>query len=194
MQGLNPIFTVLEAYWWQLQERREKDAERLGVKPALVPLRKSFEPFKIPEVLPHITLLELDENNVMHSRLVGSGLENVVPVLPKRLSLAISPVDVWHGFVKPHKTLFETPCGLRFENHTVLSNRQSFIMNRFSLPFADLDGRIKYVISASMPDEKFITRPSMTTEVVHLTVKTLFYVDLGYGVPATDSASTGSVA
>lgn len=184
MPETKKLFSSLEDYWWYLQKHRRQYAEKQGLQPALVPLRKSFDPMQIPSVLPFVSLLERMEDGKTVVRLRGTELEQLLPKAgPNDDVESLVSSEQWLSFVKLHDAVLTQPCALYLDNRITLHSGLTFNAQRISLPLADRTGQVRFVINVGIPERHYASSPLQNMQVASIKILSIAYRDIGYGVP-----------
>lgn len=178
------MFSDLENYWWQLQKSNKSGAVDAGWGDLSVPQRSSFNPMDIPGLLPNIYLAELKSRYELHVRLSGTVLDRELPLdSSSRNAFDNYDKDQWEFYADMHANICRQPCGAYYSREVTMSNGESFMMARNSLPLADEQGVNRYIVGVicavteeMMPFQKDIA-------FTHSSRKEFHYIDLGFGVP-----------
>lgn len=184
MPETNKLFSSLEEYWWFLQKHRRQNAELLSLEPVSVPYRKSFNPMKIPSILPFISLMEKTLDGKMVLRLRGTELEQILPkVNPDHDMKTLIQDEKWSGFIKLHDCVTTHPCSLHLHNRIKLASGVEFMAERISFPMADKTGQVRFIINVGIPERNYTSTPLQNAKVASIQIRKAYYEDIGYGIP-----------
>ncbi|MFC3051634.1 PAS domain-containing protein [Kordiimonas pumila] len=178
------MFADFERHWWQLQDANLQKAESTdGLKP-LVPIRSSFNPMRIPALLPYISLLERKGPYNIEARLSGTAVDKDLPAGVIK--------DNMFDYLEPHMLEFceniyqaicSRPCGVYYERTVHLNTGDSFKLCRNCLPLADKDGTIKFMIGVAYAETDSLKPFPPNIAYTRMGISYYEYIDLGYGVP-----------
>jgi hypothetical protein len=151
----------------------------------LVPHRHSFDPMAIVRILPVISIIEREGEDMWRFRLVGTEIE-------RRWGRVITGTACYDG-VSPAavavmrrelKSVVEWPCGSWSRRRIELRSGRAAAIETLRLPLRGRDGVVSQILSCSgeLGDMPLMTSADPTREIIKITEQE--YLDIGAGRPA----------
>jgi len=168
------LFAVFQNYY-----------QRLASEAGGVPLRLSFNPAEIKDLLPFIFIIEHRSDDDLHVRLAGTALEQMLRISPtgKNYLDLVQPSER-DFFREACAAYVSQPCGGFFQREIALTNGERHEVQSNCRPFADRDGKVRYLIGMiAMRSALNLGHFSPPVEDVS-TITGFHYDDVGFGVPA----------
>lgn len=150
-----------------------------------VPLRSAVKPQDFAPQLPFYFLLERKSYFDVPFRLLGTGLDALLPTVKTGMNF----LDVYHEMLRPFyadyvRDLCEHPCGAYLLRTITLSDGSEMNMNSVSLPLADDDGDVRFIAGvADAPNAGQFVGLTVDKQRIASRVVDLKYIDIGFGVP-----------
>ncbi|MCJ9428670.1 PAS domain-containing protein [Kordiimonas marina] len=174
-------FEVFLSYWRELQ-----------VAETPVPQRQTFNPMRLKGLLPFVFLIEVRAPDDLHVRLSGTALDAAFHGQMSGHNFLDLCDPAERGFYgKLAGDICRQPCGVRLIRRTTFQDGKTHDLREMGLPLASRDGDIRYIIGLLSVRSDHVTGEPKVMELKQSHVRTVQYIDLGYGVPP--SVSEGSV-
>jgi hypothetical protein len=168
------LFAVFQNYY-----------RRLASEVGGVPLRLSFNPSEVKDLLPFIFIIEHRSDDELHVRLAGTALEQMLRISPTGKNyLELVPPSERDFFREACAAYVRQPCGGFFQREIALTNGEKHEVQSNCRPFADRDGKVRYLIgmTAVRADLRFSHLDPPVDDVS--TITSFHYDDIGFGVPS----------
>ncbi|WP_020397849.1 PAS domain-containing protein [Kordiimonas gwangyangensis] len=158
--------------------------KRLAADAGGVPKRTAFNPSEIKDLLPFIFIIEFRSKDDLYVRLAGTAIEQVLRMSPTGQNyLDLVQEGEREFFREASANIMSVPCGGFFRRIVALSNGDKHELQSKCLPFADRDGRLRYMIGMTSvrADLRLTHYDPPVKDVSEITG--FHYEDLGYGIP-----------
>lgn len=167
-------FEEFTTYWKSLQ------AEADGP----IPRRSQFNPVNIPTLLPYVYILEHRSPEEMLVRLIGTSLDEISGNSITGLNyLDVCPPQDAPIYAEITKNVFALPCASLVVRDVLFESGKSYTLSSLGFPVENTDGRPKITIGLMLPSRQFKSDDSNNGGVASSVLRSLSYIDIGYGVP-----------
>ncbi len=159
---------------------------RLASDAGGLPRRTAFNPGEVKDLLPFIFIIEHRGEDDLYVRLAGTAIEQVLRLSPTGQNYLDLVHPTERGFFRDtFAAMVAQPCGGFYRRVIALVNGDKHELQSKSLPFADRDGHVRYLIGLTSirADVRLTHLDPPVRDVSEITG--FHYEDIGFGVPAT---------
>ncbi len=161
-----------------------------------IPMRKSFHPADITDILPRISLMKrLSDRHIMVG-LVGTEIDALWkrPITGMNL-FDLAPPEMHQNLERFYTAIINHPVGAVVSERKIGTNRIPFDVSTLYLPMADREGVSNYIIGCSIYKTRFKGIGLKDRLLIdQRNVRKVAFLDLGFGVPEIKFATVESPA
>lgn len=174
------MFADFEAYWRHLQDTTVVPKGRCTG----IPTRKTFNPMRVPKLLPYLFMIEHKSDDTLCARLTGTAIDEVFGLMAPNQNILTLYSEAEQPFVKRvYHNIAKYPCGAVVRRHIILSSDMGFDLVAKSFPLAANNGRIRYSVGMLSADTAHLGTLPQAWKVKGSTLIDFYYLDLGFGIP-----------
>lgn len=160
-----------------------------------IPLWSQFDPSKITPLLPYVYILEHRSETDMHVRLIGTSLDEVSGVAITGLNyLDVCPPQDAPIYTEVTKHVFDKPCASLLVRDVTFESGKSYTLSSLGFPMDNTDGRPPITLGLMLPSRQFKFDDSNNGGVASSLLRSLSYLDIGFGVPEGQTAAHEAIA
>lgn len=159
-----------------------------------VPAKSQLNPTKIAKLLPFVYLLELKSREETIVRLVGTSLDQLAAISYTGDNLfEFCPPEEIPIYAEINKHRCTLPCASRVVRELTFENGENCLLHSLGYPMAGEDGEVNFCIGVMIPNRRFGAVDIDNGAVVQSALRTLDYIDIGFGVPSEQSIKHSAI-
>lgn len=160
-----------------------------------IPAKSQLNPTQIASVLPYVYLLEHKSDDEMIMRLVGTSLDEIAShAYTGRNFFDFCPPEDVPLYKEVNKYRSLVPCGTKVVRDLTFENGKNYTLSSIGYPMADKDGALLYSIGVMIPHRHFAGDEMDNGGVTRSVLRSLIYIDIGFGVPEKSEISAPHVS
>ena len=178
--SISAQFKKFTDYWELLQAEAEGP----------IPAKSQLNPGQIASLLPYVYLLEHKSDDEMIMRLVGTSLDEIAShaYTGSNFFDFCPPEDVFlYKEVNKYRSL--VPCGTNVVRDLTFESGKNYTLSSIGYPMADNEGALTYSIGVMILSRHFEADEMDNGGVTRSVLRSLDYIDIGFGVPETSEIS-----
>ncbi|MBL4790759.1 MAG: PAS domain-containing protein [Kordiimonadaceae bacterium] len=190
------MFADFEVYWRWLAASINEAARPSSLQgQCAIPKRLQFSPVSLPDLLPHLYMLEHTAGEAWQPRLVGEALSGRgAGAGASGPTVAFAAVNQLGLIAEMQKHVCEQPCGALLRVDGVFLDGAKWSVTCKFLPLAANDGAHKYIVglakieplqgSATHHSKLLTVMPQNENGLQSAELVDCYYFDVGFGAPA----------
>lgn len=172
-------FEQFTKYWKSLQAVATGD----------LPVWSQFSPGKITALLPYVYILEHRSPEEMHVRLIGTSLDEVSGVAITGMNyLDVCPPQDAPVYKEVTKHVFARPCASLLVRDVMFESGKTYTLSSLGFPMNNTEGKPQITLGLMLPSRQFKSDDSNNGGVASSVLRSLSYIDIGFGVPDIQDA------